>query len=140
MHTVSTHVEVLSAEECYRLLARGGVGRVGVTVSAIPEILPVNFKVLEGDIVFRTGRGTKLWAATNDAPIAFEVDESDPVTLDGWSVLVVGVSEEVTDPEVVARALSVIPDGWVPHERNHVIRLTPQRISGRRILRDENGE
>ncbi len=131
-----SRLEVLSDEECRRLLEGGVIGRVGVTVSAIPEVLPVNYKLLDGDIVFRTGRGTKLHAATSDAPIAFEIDESDPVTLSGWSVLVVGLTEEVTDPEEIARALAILPDGWVPHEHEHVIRLTPARVSGRRIIRD----
>lgn len=135
----STRLEVLSDEECQRLLEGGVVGRVGVTVSAIPEILPVNYKLLDGDIVFRTGRGTKLHSATSGAPIAFEVDEADPVTLSGWSVLIVGFTEEVTDPEDIAHALAILPDGWVPHEHENVIRLTPSRISGRRILRDTTG-
>ena len=136
---VSTRLEVLSTEDCYRLLRGGLVGRVGVTVSAIPEVLPVNYTLLEGDIVFRTGRDTSLYAATRDVPIAFEVDESDPVTLSGWSVLAVGLTEEVTDPEEIARALAILPDSWAPHEHAHVIRLTPARISGRRILRDTTG-
>ena len=132
---VSTRLEVLSDEECHRLLEHAVVGRVGVTVSAIPEILPVNYTLIDGDIVFRTGRGTKLHAATSDAPIAFEVDEADPVTLTGWSVLVVGLTEELTDPEEIARAFAILPNGWVPQEHEHVIRLTPARVSGRRILR-----
>src|SRR3974377_1661696 len=95
----STRLEVLSNEECQRLLEGGVMGRVGVTVSAIPEILPVNYTLLDGDIVFRTGRGTKLHSATSDAPIAFEVDEADPVTLSGWSVLVVGPPHEIPSPD-----------------------------------------
>ena len=91
---VSTRLEVLSDEECHWLLEGGSVGRVGVTGGAIPEVLPVNYALLDGDIVFRTGRGTKVHAATSDAPIAFEVDECDPVTLSGWSVLVVGLTED----------------------------------------------
>jgi len=108
-------------------------------VSAIPEVLPVNYTLLEGDIVFRTGLGTKLCAATRDAPIAFEVDESDPATLSGWSVLAVGITEEVTDPEEIAQVLAILPDGWVPYEHVQVIRLAPIRVSGRRILRDTTG-
>src|SRR3974390_2270271 len=133
----STRLEVLSNEECQRLLEGAVVGRVGVTVSAIPEILPVNYVMVDGDVVFRTGAGTKLYGATRNAPIAFEVDESDPVSLSGWSVLVVGFSEEVTDPEDAARALAILPDGWVLGEHEHVVRLSPNRISGRRIHRHE---
>jgi nitroimidazol reductase NimA-like FMN-containing flavoprotein (pyridoxamine 5'-phosphate oxidase superfamily) len=133
---VVTRLEALSTEECYRLLRSGVVGRVGVTVGAIPEILPINYTVLGEEIVFRTGAGTKLHAAACDAPIAFEVDDYDSKTGVGWSVLAVGVSKEVTDEGEVAQALSKLPNGWVPHDRDHVVRLDPSRLSGRRIIRD----
>lgn len=137
---MSTQLEILSSEECLQLLKGGVVGRVGVTVGGIPEILPVNYATLDDDtIVFRTGVGTKLHAATSDVPIAFEVDYCDSDTLSGWSVLVVGISTEVMDPDEILKALAVLPDGWVPHERHHVIRLVPSRISGRRITRGECG-
>ncbi len=133
---MSTRLEVLGSDECYRLLEDGVVGRVGITVLAMPEVLPVSYRLLDGDIVFRTGQGTKLYAGTSDAPIAFEIDESDPAVLSGWSVLVVGLTEEITDPEEIARALAILPNGWVPQEHQHVIRLSPARVSGRRILSD----
>ncbi len=135
---MGTRLEALSPEECYGLLRSGVVGRVGVTVGAIPEILPINYTVLGGgEIVFRTGAGTKLHAATCNAPIAFEVDHYDSEEGVGWSVLAVGVSKEVTDPAEIAQALSELPDGWVPHERDHIVRLDPSRLSGRRIIRGE---
>jgi len=133
---MSARLEVLSAEECLQLLARGVIGRVGITVHAMPEVLPVNFRLINGDIVFRTGDGTKLHAATSDAPIAFEVDESDAETLSGWSVLAIGIAHEVTDPDQIANALAVLPDGWVPGEHEHLIRVTPLRLSGRRLSRE----
>lgn len=137
---MSTRLEVLTTEECHQLLKSGLIGRVGVTVGGIAEILPVNYTMVEDDtIVFRTGLGTKLYAATSDAPIAFEVDYSDQETLSGWSVLVVGMSKEVTDPNEILEALAILPDGWVPNERQHVIRLVPSRVSGRRIIRDAGG-
>lgn len=137
---MSTRLEVLTTEECHQLLKSGLIGRVGVTVGGIAEILPVNYTMVEDDtIVFRTGLGTKLYAATSDAPIAFEVDYSDQETLSGWSVLVVGMSKEVTHPNEILEALAILPDGWVPNERQHVIRLVPSRVSGRRIIRDAGG-
>lgn len=133
---VSTRLENIEADECFRLLGTREIGRVGISVSAIPEVLPVNYRLQEGNIVFRTGAGTTLHAATAGTAIAFEVDESDPVTLSGWSVLVGGLSEEVTDPQEDKQALAVLPNGWVPREHEHVIRLVPSRVSGRRIIRD----
>ncbi|MGZ4140125.1 MAG: pyridoxamine 5'-phosphate oxidase family protein, partial [Actinomycetota bacterium] len=53
----------LSREECLELLAGAVVGRLGVSIRALPTILPVNFAVLRDRIVVRTVPGTKLDAA-----------------------------------------------------------------------------
>jgi uncharacterized protein len=134
----STTLDVLTIDECQWLLREnvGSVGRIGVSVGAVPEVLPVNFAMSGGDIVFRTSRGTKLHAAATNAVVAFEVDGSDEVS--GWSVLVVGQASEVTDPADIAAALAVIPDGWAPGEHEHVVRLEATRVTGRRIRRIQN--
>lgn len=136
-HVEGTTLDVLTEQECYRLLRQHAtaVGRVGVSVAAVPEILPVNFAMIDKDIVFRTGRGTKLHTATDGAVLAFEVDDADDSS--GWSVLVIGRSTEVTEAAEVVAALAVIADGWVPGEHEHVVRITPFRVSGRRIHRQQ---
>ena len=112
------------------------IGRVGISVSAIPEVLPVNYRLQEGNIVFRTGAGTTLHAATAGTAIAFEVDESGSRHAQWLERPRGGPSEEVTDPQEDKQAFAVLPNGWVPREHEHVIRLVPSRVSGRRIIRD----
>jgi hypothetical protein len=85
-------LEVLSRDECLRLLGTAALGRVAVTTAALPTILPVNFRFDGRHILIRTGRGTKLDAATRNAVVAFEVDEVEPATREGWSVVVTGVA------------------------------------------------
>ena len=70
-------LELLTPDQCQDLLARSGVGRVGVTVAALPAIFPVNYALLGDDIVFLTGEGTKLRAAADRAVVAFQVDGFD---------------------------------------------------------------
>jgi nitroimidazol reductase NimA-like FMN-containing flavoprotein (pyridoxamine 5'-phosphate oxidase superfamily) len=70
-------LEVLSREECLRLLGTAVLGRVAVSTAALPTILPVNFRFDGRQVLIRTGRGTKLDAATRNAVVAFEVDEVD---------------------------------------------------------------
>lgn len=127
-------LEILSREECLRLLATVPVGRVAVSVGALPAILPVNFVVLDGDVVFRTAPGSKLDAAVRNAVVAFEADAVDAVYHTGWSVLVVGVAEEVTDPESL-RAVDALPlEPWaLDGLADHVVRIRTQTISGRRL-------
>ena len=64
----------LGPAECIALLGSVQVGRVGVTIDALPAVLPVNFVVWNGSIVFRTVPGTKLDAAAAGDVVAFEVD------------------------------------------------------------------
>lgn len=126
-------LEVLTEEQCLELLAVGPVGRVGVTIHGLPVILPVNYALVDGDIVFRTSDGTKLHAATDHAVIAFEVDTQDADSHSGWSVLAIGRSSSVTDEEeqIALDQYEITP--WAGGERNKYVRLRPELISGRRI-------
>ena len=133
MALVDNGLEILAPEECHDLLRRGAVGRVAVTVAALPAIFPVNYALLGEDIVFLTGEGTKLRAAVAHAVVAFEVDDFDATRPDGWSVLAVGVAQEITDPEqlTAARKLGLRP--FAPGDRIHFVKIRPEFVSGRRI-------
>ena len=127
-------LEILDEEECMTLLSGGRVGRVGVTIGALPAIFPVNFAVSDdGSVVFRTGVGTKLAAATDRAVVAFEVDDWDPLEHRGWSVLAVGRAEVVEDPSELEgmRRLPLTP--WADGNRDHFVRMPVEFVSGRRI-------
>lgn len=131
---VDEGLEILGEQECRRLLERAHIGRVAVTVGALPAIFPVNYAVHDGDIVFMTGEGTKLRAASRNAVVAFEIDGFDPLTHSGWSVLVVGMTEELTGvdlDEVVGLPL----EPWAGGDRTHYVRLTTEFLSGRRLQR-----
>jgi nitroimidazol reductase NimA-like FMN-containing flavoprotein (pyridoxamine 5'-phosphate oxidase superfamily) len=123
-------LELLTEEDCRDLLASGVIGRVGISVGALPAILPVNYSVVDGDILFRTGEGQKLRAALDHTVVAFQVDHADPLSHEGWSVLVVGVAEEIFDVPGGLRA----PVPWARGERDHLVRIRPEMISGRRLL------
>jgi nitroimidazol reductase NimA-like FMN-containing flavoprotein (pyridoxamine 5'-phosphate oxidase superfamily) len=134
-------VEELPASECLGLLASVPVGRVGVTIDALPAVLPVNFVVTDGSVVFRTISGTKLDAATRGAVVAFEVDaygtSEQPL---GWSVLVRGVAREITDPVelVAARALPLESWAW-DGGADHFVRIDPTLVTGRRVVGAPDG-
>ncbi len=127
-------LELLTEEECRALLGRGpAIGRIGITLGALPVILPVNYAVVDGDIVFRTGEGAKLRASRDGTVVAFEVDAYDPQTRHGWSVLVVGRVHEVTDAADLAAFADLGLAPWASGERTRYVRLHPEMLSGRRI-------
>jgi nitroimidazol reductase NimA-like FMN-containing flavoprotein (pyridoxamine 5'-phosphate oxidase superfamily) len=127
-------VHALTRDECFALLAATSIGRIGTTIEALPVILPVTFALHEGSLVFRTMPGTKLDAATLDAVVALQADHyaslHDPV---GWSVMVQGMTHQVTDPARLD-TLRLLPLGsWAPEGR--YLALEPAVVSGRRIAR-----
>ena len=126
-------IVALTTNDCWLHLRRSSLGRVAVTVASLPEIFPVNFCIIDDDIVFRAGEDTKLYSATTNAVVAFEIDEFDLENQSGWSVLAVGACTEEHDATRIHEAEVELPDGWVPGERDHVMRMHPHRISGRRI-------
>ena len=128
-------LEVLETEECLRLLATQVIGRLGLPGERFPLILPVNYKLDRGVIVFRTHAGSAL-ATADHTNVAFEVDEIDRKTRSGWSVLVHGLAEAVTEAhqtDLVERTQATGVKPWAPGEHGRWMRLIPQEISGRRI-------
>lgn len=129
-------LEHLSHEECLHLLRSHPqrIGRVGIADDGRrPVILPVNYAMDEDAVVFRTGGGTKLAAAVRGAFVAFEVDDVDVAWQEGWSVLLRGQAQEVTDPAEVARLEGLPLHPWAGGDRERYIRIQPDTITGRRL-------
>lgn len=123
----------LMPAECYRLIAPGGVGRIAFGTSFGPVVLPVNFAVVAGTIVIRTGEGTMIDGHA-DEQVAFEVDHIDEALSQGWSVLVRGRSRRVAHPaelQLMRREAEIWP--WPGGDRDVYVRIIPDKITGRRI-------
>lgn len=134
---VDEGLEILDEEECRRLLASGYLGRLGVTIHALPAIFPVNYRLIGEAIYFRTGPGTKLNHAANGQVVAFQVDGGiDRAYRQGWSVLVLGRGEEVDDFGELQALAHLLPTPWAPGPRARVVRIPIEIISGRRIVQD----
>jgi hypothetical protein len=88
---------VLSRSQCLARLASTHLGRIGISIDALPVILPVHFTLADESVLFRTTLGTKLDSAAAAAVIAFQVDEYDATEGGWWSVLVQGIASPVVD-------------------------------------------
>jgi len=136
---------VLERSECLRLLAMGAgsgdtVGRVGFAIDGVPIILPVNYGMLDGDVVVRTGEGVKLLSALQRAVVAFEVDVVDHAHMQAWSVLVRGLCTEVTDEPDLVRATAATPSPLVAEPGDRYLRIRTGVLTGRRFPLHEGGE
>jgi len=126
-------LQTLSPDECFDLLEPGGVGRVGFAAADGIMMLPVNFAVARKTIVFRTAPDTLL-AVYADGRVSFQADHLDEVCHAGWSVLVHGHARKVTDEREVKQLEDRTRlEPWAAGSRDVFVRITPTRISGRRL-------
>ena len=110
-----------------------GLGALSLSTPAGLFALPVNFAVIDGDIVFRTDPASPI-GATDGLQVGFEVDRVDEAMREGWSVLVTGKARRVTDQgEVQDKLRGRAAEPWAGGERDVYFRLTATETSGRRI-------
>lgn len=126
-------LEILPRDECLRLLATKSIGRIGLTVGALPTVLPVNYRLIGDRIYFRTGNTERLRAATTCAVVAFEVDHIDEEHHHGWTVVVTGVTEPIEHRDIVERLESIGVPQWAPIPQTRLVSLSTDVISGRRL-------
>lgn len=135
-----TLVEI-DIDTCMDLLETAEVGRLGyITEQGDPLIVPINHLLDDGEIVFRTAPGSKLAVALRESgsPVVYEVDEYDASTRSGWSVTVRGRIEPILDQIRTAHLDRTGHRAWVDDlQRIHWVRIVPDSVSGRRIVRPE---
>lgn len=127
----------LEHEECRRLLTTTPLGRLGFTEAALPRILPVHFAVRGDEIVVATPAGSKVACAGRGDIVAFEADDYDPVTREGWTVGVVGPTRLISDraETELLDALDLAP--WTADQERHYFTVRMHLVRGRRLLRQE---
>jgi nitroimidazol reductase NimA-like FMN-containing flavoprotein (pyridoxamine 5'-phosphate oxidase superfamily) len=126
----------LARSECLELLARNHFGRVAVAIGdGPPAIRPVNyvFDQRSQSVAFQTAGGSKLLGVLKSKNAAFEIDAIDATQHAGWSVVIHGVAEEVTDPSELVRLGELGLDPWVPGFKSHWVRIRAYVVSGRRL-------
>jgi nitroimidazol reductase NimA-like FMN-containing flavoprotein (pyridoxamine 5'-phosphate oxidase superfamily) len=131
-------IEELDEAESLRLIAAGGIGRIAYASRFGPAVLPVNYALQDGAVVFRTAANGPLdedlrtGIADADYKVAFEIDSIDLATRQGWSVLIQGPAHHVTGAgEDAVRRAGV--ESWAPGDRELFVRIVPSRITGRRV-------
>jgi nitroimidazol reductase NimA-like FMN-containing flavoprotein (pyridoxamine 5'-phosphate oxidase superfamily) len=134
-------LEELDEAECLRLITPGGIGRIAYSGRYGPTVLPVNYKLYEGTIVFRTAQDSptdedlRTGIAHAEYKVAFEIDDIDSAAREGWSVLVQGPVHHVESDAERASVLEAGVEIWPGGDRELFLRIVPSRITGRRIRR-----
>ena len=127
---MSETIAVLDEAACWDLLRQEELGRLAVAVAHRPEIFPVNYAVVDGDIVFRTAEGTKLLSLFIGPEVAFEIDGYDGESGTAWSVVAKGYAVEAPVYEQSDDdAFPVFP--WAATPKTRFVRITPTEVTGR---------
>jgi nitroimidazol reductase NimA-like FMN-containing flavoprotein (pyridoxamine 5'-phosphate oxidase superfamily) len=126
-------LEILSRDECLALLGSVPIGRVGLSLSALPVVLPVNFAVCDDSVIVRTSEGSKFSAAITNAVVALEADHYDSLGHNGWSVLVQGSSRVVSDVAELERVRRLPLRPWANPDTDRFISISTDVVSGRRV-------
>jgi len=126
-------LQVLDDDECQELLAAATIGRVGLSMDALPVVLPVNYTVFDGSILIRSTDGAKLTSAWRGSVVAFEIDGYDPVAHTGWSVLVQGTARVLNAPTELAEAHQQALLPWAHPDEGSFVAISCDIVSGRRI-------
>jgi nitroimidazol reductase NimA-like FMN-containing flavoprotein (pyridoxamine 5'-phosphate oxidase superfamily) len=128
-------LEVVPHAEALDALRSCSIGRLAFIVDGWPVVLPVNFCLDGDDIVFRTDPGSKLLASQGSAPVAFEVDSTDPLYESGWSILAFGMANEVTEEAELGRLRRLPLRPWARGTKAHWVRIRVVQLTGRRVPR-----
>jgi uncharacterized protein len=124
-------VAPMGLDECRRLLGTEPLGRIALSVHALPAVVPVLFHLAGNRVVF-TVETDALFAALTDNIVAFEVDHIDVETHEGWAVVAVGRSGPVARDALLERA----EDGaGALSAAGRLIGISLDRLSGRRAGR-----
>jgi nitroimidazol reductase NimA-like FMN-containing flavoprotein (pyridoxamine 5'-phosphate oxidase superfamily) len=126
-------LDVLSAEECLAYLGQRQIGRFVFMDVRGPVAVPVNYKMLGDDVVFRTHAWTSLATRAAQRRVSIEVDHIDEERGEGWSVLVSGRAYRVTEPAELEQVTALDIRPWASGERETYIRIAPTTITGRRL-------
>jgi nitroimidazol reductase NimA-like FMN-containing flavoprotein (pyridoxamine 5'-phosphate oxidase superfamily) len=133
--TASRQAVRLTAAESWQQLAGTSLGRIVFTQDAMPAIRPVNHLVDNETVIVRSHLGAAIVgrAAQDGAAVCYEADNIDPVRHTGWSVIVTGTARLVRDPAAVGRyQQQLLP--WADGSMDYVIAITPQLITGLRLV------
>jgi nitroimidazol reductase NimA-like FMN-containing flavoprotein (pyridoxamine 5'-phosphate oxidase superfamily) len=132
-------METLGEAECLRLVSAKVIGRLAFVGGFEMTVQPVNYRLVDGAILFRTARdsltGEDLRTGIRHAEykVAFEVDEFDEKAREGWSVLIQGPAHHLDSSAEQEAALAAGVEPWPGGEKDHFIKITPTRITGRRV-------
>jgi uncharacterized protein len=111
----------LSTAECWERLAEGTLGRLALSIHALPIILLVRYVVDDRSVAISIDRLGMPDDAVRDSVVALAADDIRGMADEGWSVQVQGIAR-----------LTALGGGPGHEHSNRVVRLEPGTVTGLR--------
>ncbi|CAL9325910.1 pyridoxamine 5'-phosphate oxidase family protein [Streptomyces sp. SudanB182_2057] len=132
----------LDQDEALRLLGSVSLGRVVFTRQALPAVRPVRHVLDNGDVVVLAHDAAALApqalrSGDEGVIVAYEADAIDPDTHLGWSVVVTGYAQLVSDPAELGRLYELSWPEAAVEGGEQAVRIHPELVTG--VLVTESG-
>ena len=121
---------VMNLDECHELLRSQVVGRIAFVTAAGPDVVPVNFALVDGSLHVRTPRDGYVARWASGRTVSFEVDDVDHESWTGWSVVVTGRAQLIaaSSGTTLPRARS-----WTGDSGRDLLVIACETVTGRRL-------
>lgn len=129
-HWFAGKLHDLDRAECLELLGQKQVGRIAFADDSGPDVFPVNYVMDGEDVLIATSGYGPLARSGTSGRVAFEVDEIDDHNESGWSVVVRGRASRESAFDLPPE----LPRPWADGSRTFVLRISPDVVTGRRLL------
>jgi nitroimidazol reductase NimA-like FMN-containing flavoprotein (pyridoxamine 5'-phosphate oxidase superfamily) len=136
METDLAGLEVLDRGTCLQLLAGAERGRIAVNLGALPMILPVRYVVDEDRVLMSVTVGSALDRATDGSVVAVQVEGTDELSEQEWSVCAVGTAHHLDESDELTGGAAAALAAWMPDVPTRVVAVTTDRLTGRRMVAD----
>jgi nitroimidazol reductase NimA-like FMN-containing flavoprotein (pyridoxamine 5'-phosphate oxidase superfamily) len=125
----------LTEAECWTQLESRDLARIAWATGGGPQILPVNYVTHDGAIWLRTTAHSSMAEQIDESRVALEVDDIDPLTHVGWSVVLHGRAEAFYREEDVPAEVTALRS-WAAGVRPLWIQVRSELITGKRLTDD----
>jgi nitroimidazol reductase NimA-like FMN-containing flavoprotein (pyridoxamine 5'-phosphate oxidase superfamily) len=118
-------------EQCLALLGRAQLGRIALSLRALPVVIPVRYTRDDEDLLF-TASGEELSRALHGNIAALQADGYEEDSGQRWTVFAMGPVQRVEGVErlgMIARSLPWLPSTAMGEDG--LFRLKPAVLSGR---------
>ena len=120
----------MTASECWELLGESGIGHLALRAQPVGvDIVPVNYLVVDGQLLFKSGPGAKLAEVAEHPYVALQIEHL--LGAAWFSVVVKGRAERLDCDEDIESSGILDHHPTQPGDKFNYVRIVPDVVLGR---------